>query len=180
MKKLNSLPLFLKGLVLLPLTIGAASALAASPMLNEGTQEIGLDGTLDFEYVDDFLIDINGSYGYFIQDNLEVGGVVGFTMSDNVEEYTAGAFAEYNFTTGTQWVPYVGAAAEYAYASVANEDESAFNFQVAGGVKYFIHPQVAFNVEVNYNMATEDIYVNENLEAQSDETNIIFGTSFYY
>lgn len=151
-----------------------------APTLSQGTSEIGIQGSIDFDYIDDYLLNFNGSYGYFIRDNWEVGGELDMSLSDNTEAYQFGAFTEYNFPTSTKWVPYVGAAAQYAYSDIFNQDGDAFNFQVAGGVKYFIHPQVAISAEVNYNIATEDVYVDGDGSAQDNKTQILFGTRFYF
>lgn len=173
----------MKKLSLLSLALLAAQAHAYegnAPMLSEGTSEIGIQGSMDFDYADDYLFDFNGSYGYFVKDNWEIGGELDMSLSDNMEAYQFGVFTEYNFPTGSEWVPYIGAAAQYAYSEVRNHDDDAFNFQVAGGVKYFIHPQVAISAEVNYNMATEDIYANGDGKAQDDKTQLLFGTRFYF
>ena len=173
----------MKKLGLFAITLLTAQAYAYesnAPMLTQGTNEIGVQGSIDFDYIDDYLFDFNGSYGYFIRDFWEVGGELDMSLSDNTEAYQFGVFTEYNFPTGSQWVPYIGAAAQYAYSEVLNQDEDAFNFQIAGGVKYFIHPQVALSAEVNYNVATEDIYVDGDGSAQNDKTQILFGTRFYF
>lgn len=165
-------------LVLLGAQVNAATI--SAPMLTKGTSEIGVQGNLDFDYVDDYLFNFNGSYGFFVEDNWEVGGKLNVSLSDNVEQYQLGAFTEYNFFNHSQWVPYVGAAAQYAYGEVLNNDSDAFNFQVAGGVKYFIHPQVALSAEVNYSKATDDIYADGKGRAQDDKSQILFGTRFYF
>ncbi len=157
-----------------------AHAVTNAPLLAKGTSEVGVQGNLDFDYADDYLFNFNGSYGFFVEDNWEIGGKLNMSLSDNVEQYQLGAFTEYNFSTDSQWVPYVGVSAQYAYGEAWNNDASGFNVQMAGGIKYFIHPQVALSAEVNYSKATDDIYANSEGKAQDDKTQILFGTRFYF
>lgn len=169
------------GLIVIALLSAQAYAYESqAPMLSKGTNEIGIQGSIDLDYIDDYLFDFNGSYGYFILDNWEVGGELDMSLSDNTESYQFGAFTEYNFPMGSQWVPYVGAAAQYAYSEVLNQDGDAFNFQIASGIKYFINPRVAISAEVNYNMATESIYIDGEGSPKDNKTQILFGTRFYF
>lgn len=87
-------------------------------------------------------------------------------------------YAFWGLRGGNDKTAFIGAAAQYACSEALNQDEDAFNFQIAGGVKHFIHPQVVLSAEVNYNMATEDIYGDGS--AQDDKTQILFGTRFYF
>ncbi|PSW20628.1 hypothetical protein C9I98_07200 [Photobacterium sanctipauli] len=148
--------------------------------LQQGTQEIGIQGSLDLDYVDDYLLDLNTSYGYFVRDKWEIGGELDLTISDNAQNYQIGAFTEYNFTNTSLWVPYLGVGAQYAYSDINDNSDSAFNFQVSAGMKYFLHPQIALAAEVNYNLATEDIYADGDGEAKDDKTQFLIGTRFYF
>ncbi|WEM43104.1 outer membrane beta-barrel protein [Photobacterium sp. DA100] len=165
--------------------IGAPSAFAAVT-LEQGTQEFALQGSLDLDYVDDYLFVLNTSYGYFIRNNWEIGGVLDVSMSDSTQQFQLGAFTEYNFTNSTNWVPYLGAAAQVANLSGDDgdfdfdfEDVTALNIKISGGVKYFINPHVAISAEVNYNIATDDINVTKD-GVEDSFTRFIFGTRFYF
>ncbi len=165
--------------------LGAPSALAAVT-LEKGTQELALQGSLDLDYVDDYLFVLNTSYGYFIYDKWEVGGVLDINMSDSSKQFQFGGFTEYNFTNSSNWVPYVGAAIQLANLSGEDgdydfdfEDVTAMNIKVSGGVKYFINPHVALSAEVNYNIATDDISVTKD-GLEDSFTRFIFGTRFYF
>ncbi len=169
-------------------------AMADMVNLSEGTQEFGLQGSLDLDYVEDYLFILNTSYGYFIRDDWEVGGVIDANLTDKRRTFQLGAFTEYNFTNYSQWVPYVGAAAQFAglnlsdgvslsdSVSVGSDDKknkSALNIKLSGGVKYFINPQVAISAEVNYNISTEKITVTKD-GLKDSFTRIVFGTRFYF
>lgn len=162
--------------------------------LMEGTQEFGLQGSLDLNVEEDYLLVLNTSYGYFIKDDWEVGGVINASLTDKTRTFQLGAFTEYNFTNYSQWVPFVGAAAQFAsldlsdgvslndVASVGSDDKkstSALNIKLSGGIKYFVNPQVAISAEVNYNIATDKITVTKD-GLKDSFTRIVFGTRFYF
>lgn len=168
------------------ITILSAPSALAEVTLEKGTQELALQGSLDLDYVDDYLFVLNTSYGYFIYDKWELGGVLDISMSDSAKQFQFGAFTEYNFTNSTNWVPYVGAAAQVANLSDVEgdfgldfEDVTALNIKLAGGIKYFINPHVALSAEVNYNIATDDISVTKD-GLEDSFTRFIFGTRFYF
>jgi outer membrane protein W len=165
-----------------------APATQAAVQLPEGTQEISVQGNLNFQ--DDYQLNLATSYGYFVMDNWEVGAVLDANISDEQKLAKLGAFTEYNFVNTTNWVPYVGAAAQlagFSYVDTAHghdgsasfgdeeKDGAAINFKLSAGVKYFINPNVALTAEVNYNIATDDLDVNGDGFA-----NILFGTRFYF
>lgn len=83
----------------------------ALPMLSAGTQELGISGNVNF--TDDIQYNLDLSYGYFFCDNWEVGFTANAFGNDDFN-LGAGLFTEYNFATGSKWVPYVGASAKYA------------------------------------------------------------------
>ena len=174
----------------LGLTLTMFSPLCFSNVeLIEGTQEFGLQGSIDFDYVDNYLLVFSSSYGYFIYDDWELGGVLDGNLSENNKNFNIGMFTEYNFTNKSSWVPYLGAAAQLATLSfdsgdltdpnLDSEDITALNIKLAGGVKYFINPHVAISAEVNYNIATDDINVTKD-GLENSFTRFVFGTRFYF
>lgn len=82
--------------------------------LIEGTQELALQGFVDFDYVDDYLVNLNTSYGYFVRKNWEVGGVFDVNARGVSKNFALGGFTEYNFSNSSNWTPYVGIAAQVA------------------------------------------------------------------
>ena len=60
------------------IAVAAISLFAAGSMaqgIAEGTKELGLSGVLDFDTGVGSLFDLSVSYGYFLMDGLEVGGL---------------------------------------------------------------------------------------------------------
>jgi hypothetical protein len=82
------------------------------PMLAPGVQELSLGGQLNWEDSTAYNFDI--SYGRFITSNWLIGVQAGITGINSDKDYRVGVFGEYNFLTGTKWVPFVRAGLGYS------------------------------------------------------------------
>lgn len=161
---------------------GTAFAQEETPMLKAGTQELGLSGNLDFDDPGgDLSLDIFGSYGYFIQDYVEVGGKVGYVRAEggDVEIFSLGAFGEYNFPASVIGVPFIGLGLDYSYADIYDEDNDAFVFTPAAGVKWFITEYFAIDTRLFFNWASEDLYVNDG-EVEDTNWGLTLGLRTYF
>lgn len=108
------------------------------PILAPGVQELGLSGRLNWE--DDTAYNFDISYGRFVTANWMLGVSGGITGVNSDKDYRAGVFGEYNFLTGTKWVPFVRGT--LGYSKPNNGDDSG----TAGldfGVKYFLSSNLA-------------------------------------
>ena len=73
----------------------AGSPMAQGPLLQRGTKELGLSGTLDTQQESRAVLDLSGRFGYFPQQNLEVGGFAEVASNFNeFSRYGLGGFAE--------------------------------------------------------------------------------------
>ncbi len=155
------------------------------PMLSAGTQELGIGGSLDLN--DGVAWDLNFTYGWFIQDNWEVGFAVDWSGEDGdlLQNSRFGLFTEYNFATGTKWVPYAGLGVSYAATGdrfVGDEEvfgAEGFAFTGELGLKYFIRSHMAVYAGVNYSWSPDDVFgvadeIGDNL------TNVEIGMRFYF
>jgi hypothetical protein len=162
-------------------TAGWAADGQVVPNLKEGTQEIVVGGYFDASSLDGETVQLNGSYGLFIMDYLEVGAFASWLTTDVAgDAINVGAFAEYNFATETPVVPFVGIRA--AYASLDLEDvelDDAFVGIATAGVKYFLADNVALKLALNGEMASEDIYVDEDMQFEDTDFNVTLGMAFY-
>src|ERR671924_1206486 len=100
----------LGALLLLPGSVVAQ----ISPFLHEGIKELGLAGNLDFQQESRVVLNINGRFGYFPRNYLEVGGFAEVQSNFNeFSRYGLGGFAElhvpYLAIIKGQAIPYVGA-----------------------------------------------------------------------
>ncbi len=108
------------------------------PMLAAGVQELGLSGRLNWEDSTAYNFDI--SYGRFLTPNWMIGASAGITGINSDKDYRVGIFGEYNFLTGTKWVPFVRGTVGYA-----NPDQGSSSGTVGldAGVKYFMRSNLA-------------------------------------
>lgn len=155
------------------------------PQLSRGTQELGLGGNLDLN--DGVAWDLNLTYGWFIQDNWQVGFAIDWAGEDSdlLQNSRFGVFTEYNFSTGTKWVPYVGVGVAYAATGdrfVGTEEifgNDGFSFSGEIGMKYFIRSHMAVYAGVNFSWSPDDVFgvadeIGDNL------TNVEIGLRFYF
>lgn len=108
------------------------------PMLAPGVQELSLSGRLNWEDNTAYSFDI--SYGYFLTANWLIGAEAGITGINSDKDYRVGVFGEYNFLTGTKWVPFVRGGIGYARP---DEGDSSGTVGLDAGVKYFMRPNLA-------------------------------------
>lgn len=108
------------------------------PMLAPGVQELSLGGSLNWETATAYNFDI--SYGRFITSNWLVGVEAGITGINSDKDYRVGVFGEYNFLTGTKWVPFVRAGVGY---SRPDQGDDSATLGLDAGIKYFMRSNLA-------------------------------------
>jgi hypothetical protein len=165
----------------------SGSAMAQEPLLQRGTQELALSGALDFENRGDTTLDLIGRYGYFLRDNLEVGGVAQFSGNfDDAFRYGLGGFAEYHFP---QWippdwpsiVPYLGADVLLSFVDTDfGDDNAALTFEPRVGLKWFVRDYFAVETHVFFALATDDIYQNKEDELDFYDIGLRLGIRVYF
>lgn len=172
----------------LSLSMGTNALANSQDFLTEGTQEVNIQGLVDFDAEDSYSIDLNTKYGYFVSDNWEIGANISTDLSKSFKSGGIGVFTEYNLTNSTDFVPYVGIATELIRADYDNNQNNldsesfnatAMNFKTSLGIKYFIRKNVAISAEANYNISTDNFKVSGG-DAKDSFTKFIIGTSFYF
>ena len=114
------------------------------PMLAPGVQELGLSGFLNWD--DDTVYALNISYGRFVTSNWLLGGQVGIDGVNSDAGYSIGGFAEYNFLTGSQWVPFIGLSLDYNHLETGSDSLDRLRAGLQFGVKYFMRPNMAITL----------------------------------
>jgi len=153
-------------------------------LLFAGTREISLGGDLDFEGANGTSLDLDVGYGYFIMDDLEVIGRFGFYDDDLYSAYALGFGAQFNFDFGTEFVPFAGADLSWGAIKWDEDDDSgdknAIVLGLEGGANYFIAENVAISVSLNLDIATDDIFPEDNGKFSSTDTTILCGMRFFF
>lgn len=170
------------------LAAGTASAQDnVDPMLDRGTREIGLAGNIDITELDEIDYNLDGIYGYFFRDGWEAGVVISASdRNGGMDHVSVGGFTEFNFRRDRQWVPFVGGGLSLFSAdfdddiSLASElDDDGVVFEVEGGAKWFLRDYMAFTISIDFQLATDDIFlVDEEIEDNLSSINI--GMRYYF
>lgn len=113
------------------------------PMLAPGVQELSLGGQVNWENSTAYNFDIG--YGRFLTSNWLVGVHAGITGVNSDKDYRIGVYGEYNFLTGTKWVPFVRGGVGYS-----RPDQGGNNGTVGldAGIKYFMRSNLAIFASV--------------------------------
>jgi hypothetical protein len=150
-----------RSLVVLAL-VGLVFAGVTSASVQQGEVELDFAGSLTFvNYAgpaseDDTVFDALARLGYFLTDNIEVGGTVNVILSDGPDAYGVGGFALYNFMPGNQLVPYVGGQLVYNWTT-QGLDESGLMYGPIGGVRFELNPTNDLFVEYQFRAFTNDL-----------------------
>lgn len=159
-----------------------------TPNIDKGTKSATLYGSYDNNDALDYQLTLAGTYGYYFWDNVEIAGVLGWQSNDLADTVEIGLVGTYNFNTGSAWIPFIKAGVLYAgveidddvYNDVDDADADAVIGRLGAGVKYFFRDDVALSLAVNYDIASEDLYFDD--DGNLDDYNItaLIGIEFYF
>lgn len=160
----------MKKALLLSVLLCAVTAKTPALFIAKGTSELGLSGTLDFET--EFGMSAQGSlfYGYFIQDALQIGGLVDFRKDDDFNAWSLGPRVEYNFDIGIEMVPFAAASLRFTTVDGPSEygDKTALVLGGEAGLKFFLNEYFAISGALKLDLATDDLYPNDDDFDQHD------------
>lgn len=159
-----------------------AVAASAAPNLDEGTQELMLDGLVNFDSAAGTEIVLNVGYGLFVADNVELAGIVGIADNDLYTLFLFGGLAELNIPIeDVPVVPFVNASIAYANADIEGGDSAdAIVFGVAGGAKFFVTDDLAIAAQLNLAYATDDIYAEDDGDVSDTDITATLGLRYYF
>ena len=168
------------------IVLAALAGTTQAATLKAGTRELGVSGLLDPSGVDGAEVVLDASYGYFVQDCIELGGGLGYADVGYTSLTTLYGFGEYNFDLGTALVPFGGARVGWSSAETeikvgpgkVTSDQDALTFGLYGGAKFFLVDNIALTAQANLDVATEDIYVNDN-DLESINFTLTLGMRFF-
>ena len=159
-----------------------------TPNINEGTKQLSLNGSYDANHALDYQLVLGGGFAYFVMDSWQIGGVVGWSSNDLADSLELGIVTEYDFNTGSAWVPFVKAGILYAgveldddvYNNSGQADGDTWIGRLGAGVKYFFRDDIAIALAVNYDKAGDDLYFDD--EGDVDDYNIkaVLGLEFFF
>jgi hypothetical protein len=171
------------------ITVGlgwAGSTMAQGPLLQRGTKELGLSGTFDIQQESRAVLDLSGRFGYFPQNNLEIGGFA--EVSSNFNEfsrYGLGGFAELHVPTLAllhgRAIPYAGADLGLQFVDTSlGEDNAALIFRPRIGLKWFVQDYFAIDTNVFVSVATDDLFPYKRHDLDPYDVGIQLGLRIYF
>ncbi|MDA0990011.1 MAG: hypothetical protein O3A51_04600 [Verrucomicrobia bacterium] len=128
-------------------------------------------------------LDLSAGLGHFIADDLEVGVLGAFSDNDAFTGYAVGVFGELNLPVdGVGVIPFVGVSATYADVDPSGGTSlDAVVGTASAGVKHFLSEDLAVAAQVEYSMASEDIYSEKNKIALSDtDLEVVLGLRYFW
>ena len=166
----------MKKLVILLLLLVASTGFGA--MIEAESLELRLKGGMDFDNSKgEVETSVDIGLGYFIFDDIEVGGLISFGFTESDAGFGLGGFSEFLFDLNCSVAPYVGIALQYKFGDYYSDHFLLLD--LSGGLKFFITDSLAISTELFYDLASEDIYIN-NEEAADDDSGIRIGLSYYF
>ncbi len=181
MKNVKWLAVALGCCLVVPAALGEA-------LVTQGSNEVAIGGKLDFQSGAGTALALDLRYAYFVIDRLSVGSRVTLGNDDFENHLSLGLLSEYNFQLparytplfGTDLVPYVGALLDYRRAHFSGlDDESAVVLGGEVGVKFFLTDATAITLSLVGEVATEDVYVDDE-EVTNKDLNMQIGMRFYF
>lgn len=143
----------------------------------------GGSGSLDVD-----MINIGGSFGYFVTDAIQttVGLAyldVDFDGAADLEALLASFAVDYHFNTQSTFVPYIGAAVYYgdfeADVDGMKADADDWAWEVRAGLKQFITDNVAIRYTVSY-FETDGVKIGNDMKLELDGIQLGVGLSVFF
>lgn len=165
---------------------GVPAAMGAA-LLTQGSNEIGIAGSLDTTAVGGTDYDLSGNYAHFFWNRLSMGARAMVGGNDWWSYFGVGLTSEYNFSMpegfrplfGTDLVPFfLGLAVDFRSTNL-DDRENAVVFCAEAGSKFFLTDSTALVVSMVGEMGTEDIYYDED-EPTDKNLKFQLGLRFYF
>lgn len=164
-----------------------APAAHARALVTAGSHELGLSGMLDFNSEVGTASALDARFDWFFVDQFSFGLVGGFSDNDYYTHIRLGLSSEYNFLisddyrplVGTDFVPFLGLGVSCAYADSDEDDHFAGVFSGEGGLKFFLSDDFAIVASVLGELATDDIFMNDDKSSSAD-VSLRLGMRFFF
>lgn len=164
----------------LSLLAAAAAAQPVQPEIRRGARELSVHVSPDFEGAIGDALFARAGYGLFLRDGLAVRGILSYQLLEDVagadSDYRTsglGVALEYHFDRWGRLVPYVGAGVGWRSSHFGDFQESGPVYGPRVGLGYFLADNVALDLEVTYELATKDVFVNDFVPEDTDLTTAI-------
>ena len=170
----------MKKLALIAMMAAAATSFGATIPMD--TLELRLGGKMDFTNPQgkvDWLVE--SGLGYFVVDNIEVGGIMDWGYDGNNMGLGLGGFGEANLDLDSFIMPYFAMRLQYNfgpyYSNIA--DRNYILWEPAVGLKFFLSESVAIYSELYFDLATEKAFA-QGTDAKNNDLGLKAGVRCYF
>ena len=150
-------------------------------MLSKGTMELEFEGNYDPKGAAGNQFFVAPGFGYYVVDNLELAVAGAFIYDDYETGYHPALGAQYNINLGNKLVPFVGINLGWGiwrYKEVDNID--GFVYGAEAGLKYFLTDSLALAVSVDYDLSTDDLWMEKNGKMVDNNWGIAWGLRYNF
>ncbi len=147
-------------------------------MVEKDMMELRVTGSMDFQSPRGVVeTDMNVGLGYFMLDDLQVGGLVSFANDGSDAGFGLGAYSEILFDLNYAAAPFLGGALLYRFGDYYIENH--LMFEINGGVKVFLTEYLAVSGTVFFDLATQDVYVSDG-DLEKYDSGLRLGLNVYF
>lgn len=151
--------------------------------MTEGTQEIHVDGLMQWKGPAGRLASLGVGYGYFIFHDVEIGMRLNYLDDGMQRMHSMAAFGEQNYNINFFLTPYVGGSLGVINNS-STEDSNALFLGIRTGLKYFLMQDLALDLSARHKTATGRVFLNEGRYADKRasfvRTSLNLGLRFFF
>lgn len=148
---------------------------------DQGTWATGGSFMLDSSSLYGTDTDLDLTLGNYLMTGIMAGGFLSIGDNDLLTTLTVGATGKYHFLDDSQtpFSPYIGADLGLAYSSTELDDVFALVLGARLGFDYFLTENVALDTAIDFHVATDDIYSDEDGLTNTDAT-LKVGLAFFF
>ena len=147
-------------------------------MVEKDMMELRLQGAMDFDNPEGHVeTAVDVGLGYFIMNDIELGGAISFANEGSCAGLGLGVFTELLLDLHYPAAPFIGAAAQFRFGDYYSHNH--LMFEINGGVKVFLMEYLAISGMIFLDVATDDVYVNYN-KAENYDAGMRVGLNVYF
>ncbi len=149
---------------------------------DQGTYTAGGSILIDFSSIVGTDINLDLTVGNYLETGIMAGGFLSVGDNDLVTSVTVGAQGKYHFLDNgqTPFSPYIGADLGLAYSSSELDDTYAIVLGARLGFDYFLTENVALDTAIDFHVATDDIYTDDEDGLTSTDATLKVGLAFFF
>lgn len=170
----------MKKIALMPAALLAATTCFGA-MVEANMMEMRVFGEMDFDSPTGHVeTQLDLGLGYFVQDDVQVGGLLGFENKGKDYGFGAGVFSEVIFDLLYHAAPFVGTSIQFRFGDFYTSNHLLVEFN--GGIKVFMTEYMAVSGMVFYNLASDNIYEKRTRDRddKNDNAGMRVGLSVYF